>query len=212
MFNTALRQLKHAVLMLLVLIVITGAAYPLLITGAAQLIFPFEANGSILKDNGIVTGSAMIGQSFSDPARFWGRPSATSPMPYNAAASSGSNFGPTNPAFLTVLKKRAARMRQAHGNRPAPVELVTASGSGLDPHISPAAALYQLPRLVEACGLEETFLRQLVERHIEGRQFGFLGEPRVNVLALNQDLSRRTVPSLATGEHDEKHPKNHQDN
>lgn len=182
--------IKPALLMLLVLTLVTGVAYPLLVTGFAQLIFPKQANGSLINTNGKVLGSELIGQPFDDPRYFWGRLSATGPFPYNAAASSGSNLGPTNTALLHAVKTRVQALRQADSSnvQPIPVDLVTASGSGLDPHISPAAALYQVPRVARVRNLAEAAVRQLVEKHIEGRQLGFLGEPRVNVLKLNLAL------------------------
>ena len=182
--------LKPALLMLLVLTLITGVAYPLLVTGIAQLVFPKQANGSLIYQDGKPVGSALIGQPFDDPKYFWSRLSATGPFPYNAAASSGSNFGSTNPALLNAVQARVAALREADPNntQPIPVDLVTASGSGLDPHLSPAAALYQVPRVARARNLEESAVRRLVEKHLEGRQLGFLGEPRVNVLKLNLAL------------------------
>jgi K+-transporting ATPase ATPase C chain len=184
---------RPAVLMTLVLTVLTGVVYPLVVTGVAQALFPRQANGSLIVKDGVVVGSALIGQPFDEPRYFWSRPSATSPFPYNAASSSGSNLGPTNPALAEAVKARVEALRAADpGNTaPVPVDLVTASGSGLDPHISPAAALYQVRRVARARGLGEDAVRGVVERHIEGRQLGFLGEPRVNVLALNQSLDAR---------------------
>jgi len=183
-------HIRPAIVSLLLLTVITGIAYPALVTGIAQLFFRHQANGSLIVKDGKVIGSALIGQPFDDPKYFWGRPSATSPFPYNAASSSGSNLGPTNPALIEAVQGRGAALRAADpGNTsPVPVDLVTASGSGLDPHISPAAALYQVRRVAKVRGVDEATVRQLVEQRIEGRQLGFLGEPRVNVLALNLAL------------------------
>ena len=182
--------IRPALTMLLILTVLTGLVYPLAITGMAQLFFPEQANGSLIVHNGKVIGSKLIGQYFDKPEYFWSRPSATSPFPYNAAASGGSNLGPTNPALIEAVKARVAAFRAADpGNAPPiPVDLVTASGSGLDPHISPAAALYQVKRVARARGLDESTVQRLVTQHTEGRQFGLLGEPRVNVLELNLAL------------------------
>lgn len=183
-------QLRPALVSLLLLSAITGLAYPALVTGIARAVFPGQANGSLIVRDGKPIGSALIGQPFDDPRYFWGRPSATAPFPYNAGASTGSNLGPTNPALIRAVEERVAALRAAdpRNTAPVPVDLVTASGSGLDPHISPAAALYQAGRVARARRLDETAVRRLVERHIEGRQFGLLGEPRVNVLALNLAL------------------------
>lgn len=185
--------LRPALTSLILFTLITGVAYPLLVTGIAQVAFPFQANGSLIVKDGKVVGSALIGQPFDDPKYFWGRPSATSPFGYNAAASSGSNLSPTNPALVTAVQGRVEALRAADpGNTaPVPVDLVTASGSGLDPHISPAAALYQVSRVARARELAADAVRALVERHTEGRFWGLLGEPRVNVLALNLDLDGR---------------------
>ena len=186
-------HIRPALVLLIVLSVLTGLVYPVVVTGIAQLVFPRQANGSLIVRDGKVVGSALIGQPFDDPKYFWGRPSATSPFPYNAASSSGSNQGPTNPALYDAVKGRVEALRAADpGNTaPVPVDLVTASGSGLDPHISPAAALYQIGRVARARKLDEAAVRQLVAEHTEGRQLGFLGEPRVNVLMLNLALDGR---------------------
>ncbi|HEY7517827.1 MAG TPA: potassium-transporting ATPase subunit KdpC [Methylomirabilota bacterium] len=185
-----LTHLRTAILMLVVLTVVTGLAYPLVVTGIAQVVFPRQANGSLVEKDGKVVGSALIGQPFDDPKYFWGRASATAPFPYNPGSSSGSNQGPLNPALSEAVKGRIEALRAADpGNTaPVPVDLVTASGSGLDPHITPAAALYQAGRVARVRKIDESKMRELVERHIEGRQWGILGEPRVNVLAVNLAL------------------------
>ncbi len=185
-----LKELKPAFVMLLALTVLTGILYPLLVTGIAQGLFPDAANGSLIKQNGNLAGSAMIGQPFSDPKYFWGRPSATGPTPYNAAASSGSNQGPLNPALEDAVKARIAALKAADPSQtePIPVDLVTASASGLDPHISPAAAAWQAPRIAGLRGLPLDAVGGLVAQHTQGRQFGVLGEARVNVLQLNLAL------------------------
>jgi len=183
-------QIRPALMLLLIFTVLTGLLYPLVVTGIAQLVFPSQANGSLISSNGQTVGSSLIGQQFDDPKYFWGRISATGPYPYNAAASSGSNLGPTNPALLDEVKARIAALKAADptNTQPIPVDLVTSSGSGLDPNISIAAALYQLPRVAKARGLSEAALRTLVDKYTQGRQLGFLGEPRVNVLELNLAL------------------------
>jgi K+-transporting ATPase ATPase C chain len=183
-------QIRPAIVLLVLLSAVTGLAYPALVTAIAQTLFPHQANGSLIVKDGKAVGSALIGQPFDDPKYFWSRPSATSPYPYNAGASSGSNLGPTNPALTKAVQERVDALRAADpGNTaPVPVDLVTASGSGLDPHISPAAALYQAGRVARARKMDQAAVRRLVEQHIEGRQWGLLGEPRVNVLRLNLAL------------------------
>jgi K+-transporting ATPase ATPase C chain len=182
-------QLLPALRAVFVLTVLTGLIYPLCVTGLSQLMFRHRANGSLIVQGGRVVGSELIGQQFNDARYFWGRPSATSPA-YNAGASSGSNLGPSNPALHQAVQERIARLRAADpDNRAAiPADLVTASGSGLDPHISPAAALWQAPRVARVRGIPEAEVRNLIEQHIEHRTLGVLGEPRVNVLRLNRTL------------------------
>ncbi|HNX49114.1 MAG TPA: potassium-transporting ATPase subunit KdpC [Thermoanaerobaculaceae bacterium] len=184
-----LAHLRPAILLLALLSLLCGIVYPALITGLAALAFPYEAQGSLLLRDGRVVGSELIGQPFASPRFFWGRPSATSP-PYNAAASSGSNLGPSNPMLHEGVRARIAALRTADPTHtgPVPVDLVTTSGSGLDPHISVAAALVQVPRVARARGLSSEVLRGLVAGHTEPRSLGVLGEPRVNVLDLNLDL------------------------
>jgi potassium-transporting ATPase KdpC subunit len=179
--------LRPAVVLLGLLTVLTGGLYPLIVTGIARALFPAEAAGSILERDGHAVGSSLIGQSFSDPGHFWSRPSATTPQPYNASASAASNLGPLNPALLGAVKARLAALRAADpGNAaPVPADLVTASASGLDPHISLAAAYYQAARVARARGLDVGRVRALIAAHGEGRLLGVLGEPRVNVLELN---------------------------
>ena len=182
--------LRPALTLFVLLSIVTGLAYPLAVTGIAQLVFPQAANGSLILRDGKLVGSRLIGQSFSDPRHFWSRPSATSPMPYNGANSSGSNLGPSNPALADAVKARIAALRAADpGNAaPVPVDLVTASASGLDPHISRAAADYQLARVARARGAPEAQIRALLDAHTQGPWLGFIGESRVDVLALNLAL------------------------
>jgi potassium-transporting ATPase KdpC subunit len=183
-------HVRPPLVLLSALTLLTGVAYPWAVTGFAQVVFPRQANGSLVRKNGRVIGSSLIGQAWDDPRYFWGRPSATGPMPCNADASSGSNLGPTNPALREAVEGRIRTLREADpGNdAPVPVDLVTSSGSGLDPHVSPAAALYQVPRIARLRGRPEREIRALVERHVEPRTLGLWGEPRVNVLGLNLAL------------------------
>lgn len=185
--------LRPALALFVTLSVLTGLIYPLVTTGVAKLAFPHQAAGSLIERNGQVIGSSLIGQAFSSPGYFWGRPSATSPMPYNAASSGGSNLGPTNPDLTQTVKERIAALKAADpGNTaPVPVDLVTASASGLDPQISPAAADYQIARVARARKLPEEIVRKLVEQHTQaGAWMGLLGDPTVNVLELNLDLDK----------------------
>jgi potassium-transporting ATPase KdpC subunit len=195
--STTSGLLRPALLLFALLSLVTGVLYPLAVTGAAQLLFPAEANGSLIHREGEVVGSRLIGQAFDEPRYFWSRPSATGPSPYNAAASTGSNLGPSNPALAEAITGRitalhtaesAATGRSEPAPRSVPVDLVTASGSGLDPHLSPAAALYQVPRVAAARGLPEEKVRHLVESSIEPRLVGVFGEPTVNVVMLNLAL------------------------
>ncbi len=181
---------RPALSLFLALSVVTGVLYPLAVTGVGQAIFPRQAAGSLIARGGRVIGSSLIGQNFDAPKYFWGRPSATSPQPYNGLASGGSNLGPENPALIDAVKARIAALRQADpGNElPIPVDLVTASASGLDPDISPAAARYQVARVARARGLSTAQVQALVDAHTVGRQWGVFGEPRVNVLGLNLAL------------------------
>ncbi|HJW23467.1 MAG TPA: potassium-transporting ATPase subunit KdpC [Rhodocyclaceae bacterium] len=182
--------IRPAVSLFVLLSAVTGVAYPLVVTGVAKAAFPEQAGGSLIVKEGKPVGSSLIGQNFTDLKHFWGRPSPTSPQPYNGAASSGSNQGPLNPALADAVKGRVEALRAAEpGNtRPVPADLVTASASGLDPHISPDAAEYQLPRVARERHMAEADLRTLVRQHTEDRQWGVFGEPRVNVLKLNLAL------------------------
>ncbi|MDR3393670.1 MAG: potassium-transporting ATPase subunit KdpC [Parasulfuritortus sp.] len=188
--------IRPAVTLFVMLSVVTGIVYPLAVTGIAKVVFPDQAAGSLIVKDGKPVGSALIGQNFSDPKYFWGRPSATGPMPYNASASGGSNLGPLNPALIDAVKGRIEALKAADpGNSaPVPADLVTASGSGLDPHISQAAAEYQVMRVARLRGLQISAVQRLISDNTENRQLGFLGEKRVNVLALNLALDRLAKP------------------
>jgi len=185
-------QLRPALVLLAAFHILTGIVYPLVVTGVAQVIWHDKANGSVLSIEGKDVGSRLIGQPFSAPGYFWSRPSATAPVPYDASGSTGSNLGPTNPALLDAVRDRVTALRQADPRLtgPIPVDLVTASASGLDPDISAAAALIQVHRVAATRGVPVDRVRQLVEAHVQGRTLGFLGEPRVNVLDLNLALDR----------------------
>ena len=183
-----MKNLMTAILMTVVTTVLLGLVYPLAVTGLAQVIFPDKANGQLIKKaDGTIIGSRLIGQPFSSPGYFRSRPSAAG---YDAAASTGSNLGPTNQKLIDRVKADVAKLQAENPGQPVPIDLVTTSGSGLDPHISPAAAEFQIPRVARERQMSEAELRTIVARHTEGRQFGFLGEPRVNVLELNLDLDR----------------------
>ncbi|AMN41572.1 K(+)-transporting ATPase subunit C [Rhodoplanes sp. Z2-YC6860] len=196
-----LREIRPAIVLLIALTLITGLAYPLAITGIAETIFPAQAQGSLIEKDGKVIGSALIGQAFTEDKYFHGRPSATTapdpkdstktvPAPYNAANSGGANLGPTNKALADRVKEDVDKLKEENPSTQVPIDLVTTSGSGLDPHISPEAALFQVSRVAKARKLPEDRVRQLVQDHVEGRAFGVFGEPRVNVLQLNLDLDK----------------------
>ena len=193
-------QFRPALVLVAALTLLTGVAYPLAVTGVARLAFPRQAGGSLIVRDGYVVGSALIGQAFDDPRYFWGRPSATGPVPYHAGASGGSNLGPSNPALHDAVRARITALRAAErtAGGAVPIDLVTASASGLDPHVSPAAAEFQVARVARARGLDPRAVRALVATHTEGRTFGLLGEPRVNVLELNLALDA-TAPLDAAG-------------
>ncbi|MCE9554346.1 MAG: potassium-transporting ATPase subunit KdpC [Planctomycetes bacterium] len=187
-------HLRAACVIFLLMTVLTGGVYPALVAAVAQTVFPHQANGSIVMRGNSAIGSELIGQSFDDPRYFWGRPSATGPVPYNAAVSSGSNLGPTNPALMESVRARIEILRRAHPSQAGnvPVDLATSSASGLDPDISPAAAEYQVARVAQARNIPPDTIRQLVSAHTIGRTFGLLGEPRVHVLQLNLALDTIT--------------------
>ncbi len=187
-----IKQIRISLIATVLFTVLCGMVYPLLVTGIGQVLFPGKANGSLIEENGKVVGSELIGQPFSDPKYFWGRLSATSPYPYNAGSSSASNFGPLNSSLIDAVKKRVADLRSVDSTntQAIPVDLVTSSGSGLDPHISVAAAEYQINRVARSRHLAAGRVQELVGACTAGRQFGFLGEPRVNVLELNLALDR----------------------
>jgi K+-transporting ATPase ATPase C chain len=185
-----MKNLITAVLMTIVTTVLLGLIYPLIVTGLAQVIFPDQANGQLIKKDGVIVGSRIIGQPFGGPGYFHSRPSAAGAAGYDAGGSSGSNLGPTNQKLIDRVKADVEKLKAENPGQPIPIDLVTTSGSGLDPHISPAAAEFQIPRIARERKMSEGEVRQVVNAHTEGRQFGFLGEPRVNVLELNLDLDK----------------------
>lgn len=193
MFTIIRNQMKSACLMLLWMTLLTGLAYPLTMTGIARLLFPDQAGGSLIRKDGAILGSRLVGQEFTSPGAFHGRPSATTPHAYNAAASAGSNLGPSNPDLAQAVAERKTALASENGDAHVPMDLLTASGSGLDPHISPEAAIFQAARVAKTRHLSREAVTALVIRHTEGRLWGFWGEPRVNLLELN--LALDTLPA-----------------
>lgn len=193
MFKETMSQIRTATVLLILFTLLTGLIYPTILTVIAQLLFPKQANGSLIEQNGKMIGSELIGQSFTDPKYFWGRPSATTPFPYNGESSSASNLGPSNPNLLMIVKERVSYLHQAaqQNNTLVPVDLVTSSGSGLDPEISPLAAFYQVSRVAKARNVSEEELQKLIRNQIKNRTLLILGEPRVNVLELNMALDNQ---------------------
>jgi K+-transporting ATPase ATPase C chain len=208
MLTEFIRQFKSAILLFIILTLLTGIIYPCMITGAAQIFFSWKANGSLIKQNGKIIGSQFIGQSFTDSSYFWGRPSATSPFPYNAAYSSGSNLGPTNPVLLSTLKNRITLLQQADKNNQQliPVHLVTASASGLDPDISPESAFYQVSRIAKQRQLPPEKIIDIINQSTRSRWLRVIGEPRVNVLQLNLALFELSLANQNRNSHERKSP------
>jgi K+-transporting ATPase ATPase C chain len=207
MFTEFWRQLRPALIVFLALTLLTGVVYPLVVTVVAWTLFPTAASGSLIVQDGVVRGSRLVGQPFDDPRYFWGRPSATGPYAYNANASSGSNLGPTNPALIDAVRQRAADLREAHpGQETIPIDLVTASASGLDPHISPEAAEYQVARIAAARQLPVEEVRRMVTDNTEQKTFGLLGQPRMNVLLLNLQLEKVSAGAAAERPSTPAHP------
>lgn len=197
MLSGMVKEIKTALLLLVLFSILTGLIYPLAVTIMSQLIFPWRTHGSLIEINGKKVGSALIGQSFTDAKYFWGRPSATTPFPYNAESSNGSNLGPSNPDLLSAVKTRIDTLLKIDSDNKnvIPIDLVTASGSGLDPEISPAAAFYQVSRIAKSRGIAENEIQNLIKQLIKNRDLGILGEPRVKVLELNLALDNLSQPT-----------------